>query len=155
MLDTQTFARKPFYVQAVRVSEQNFDAIAKWVGGEILEAKQGRFVKVDVARFLYERQTQAFVGDWVLNSKTGDQDNFKVYTDAAFRRSFDLVSMEEMVAPLAEKFSKTDAPKPGPRKTAINQPIVCGVCGADSTLLKVEGSLVSCLDGCLHEAQSV
>lgn len=104
-MKTQTFARKPFYVQALRVTQENFDAIAKWVKGEIRESKQGKFVEVDVQRFLYERQRQAFVGDWILSSKTGETESFKVYTDTAFRKSFDEVPVDELAKQLKSHFA--------------------------------------------------
>ena len=104
-MKTETFARKPFYVQALRVTEENFQQIAEWVGGEIREVKQGKYVEVDVQRFLYERQRQAFVGDWILSSKVGETTSFKVYTDTAFRKSFDAVPVDELAAQLKAHFA--------------------------------------------------
>ena len=104
-MKTTTFARKPFYVQALRVTEENFEQVAKWVGGAIHEVKQGKFIEVDVQRFLYERQKQAFVGDWILASKVGEKDSFKVYTDAAFRKSFDEVPVDELAKTLKQHFA--------------------------------------------------
>lgn len=87
MLKTHKFARKPFYVDAVRVSETNMEEAAKWCEGEIHTNEEGRFIKVTVHRPLTERQTQAFVGDWVLFAGSG----YKVYTPKAFDKSFEKV----------------------------------------------------------------
>lgn len=104
-METQTYARKPFYVQAVRVTEENFEKVAEWTGGEIQSAKQGKFIKVDVQKVIYERQTQAFVGDWVLNSQNGEVNSFKVYTNAAFTKSFEIVKTDDLAAQLAAHFA--------------------------------------------------
>lgn len=82
---TETYTRKPFEIQAVRVTEENMVAVAKWCGGEINQANGKHFIKVDVTRPLNEKQTKAFVGDWVLKVK----ESFKVYTHKAFSHCFD------------------------------------------------------------------
>lgn len=86
---TEKYIRKPFSIDAVQVTEENIDEIAKWCGGEIITEKRGRkdirYVKVRVNRPLNERQTKAFVGDWVLYAGTG----YKVYTSKAFDACFE------------------------------------------------------------------
>lgn len=92
----QTYARRPFTVQAVRVTENNIGTVASWCGGEVHSsrfAKDGRvsnksFIKVLVQRPMNEKQTQAFVGDWVLRHSDG---SWKVYIDKAFQAIFALV----------------------------------------------------------------
>ena len=87
-LKTHKFARKTFYVDAVRVSENNMEAVAEWCGGEIVtDHEDGAHVKVKVHRPITERQTMAFIGDWVLWAGNG----FKVYTPKAFDKSFEKV----------------------------------------------------------------
>lgn len=87
-MKTHKFARKPFYVDAVRVSEANLADVATWCEGTPEETDDGQaYIKVKVHRPLTERQTQAFVGDWVLFAGTG----FKVYTPKAFDKSFEKV----------------------------------------------------------------
>lgn len=87
----EKFVRKPFFVDAVKVTEENLDAVAKWCGGVVKtvaasgERKEASYIKVDVQRPLHENQTKAFPGSWVLASGS----NFKVYTNKAFRASFD------------------------------------------------------------------
>jgi hypothetical protein len=87
-MKTHKFARKPFYVDAVRVSEDNIAEVAEWCQGEVLsDGDEGKYVKVRVHRPLTDRQTKAFIGDWVLYAGTG----FKVYTPKAFDKSFEKV----------------------------------------------------------------
>ena len=103
----QRFVRMPFYVDAVQVTSANMEDVAKWCGGDIrtsgkpdrdvqnaLEGGPGttpeRYVKVRVQTPRNDRQSQAFVGDWVLYAGTG----YKVYTDRAFKKSFESVDDE-------------------------------------------------------------
>lgn len=87
-MKTHKFARKPFYVDAVRVSEANIEEVAQWCNGKVMENEDGqRYVKVTVLRPLNDRQTEAFIGDWVLYAGTG----FKVYTTKAFDKAFEKV----------------------------------------------------------------
>ena len=87
MLKTHKFARKAFHVDAVRVSESNIEEVAEWCQGTIKEGPDGKFIQVKVHRPLTERQTQAYIGDWVLCAGTG----FKVYVPKAFDKSFEKV----------------------------------------------------------------
>lgn len=86
-LQISTYQRKPFFVEAVRVTEENISELAEWCSGEAKESKTdagGSFIKVKVHRPLNERQTRAYPGDWVLYAGTG----YKVYTDQAFQKCF-------------------------------------------------------------------
>ena len=90
MLQVDTYERQPYNVEAVPVTAANMEEVAEWCGGDIRtmkkpgEAKPKKYIKVRVHRPLAEKQTQAFVGDWVLYAGTG----YKVYTDNAFKKSF-------------------------------------------------------------------
>ena len=107
---TQKYLRKPFTVDAVRVTAENIEQVAKWCNGEIKEGKRGpnteKYVSVPVAKPLNERQTMAFKGDWVLFSAG----SFKVYTNRAFEQSFEPymhtveVAGQEALDGLAAKF---------------------------------------------------
>lgn len=93
MLKIRKFGRKTFYVDAVRVTSENIDEVAEWCRGDVRVLENStrqvaKYVKVRVHRPLEDRQTQAFVGDWVLYAGTG----FKVYTPKAFEKSFDPVT---------------------------------------------------------------
>lgn len=89
---TTKYVRKPFYVDAIQVTEDNLDLVAQWCKGSVqhLEDPNGvptdHYVKVNVQRPLNEKQTKAYVGDWVLNASG----SFKVYTQRAFDNSFQL-----------------------------------------------------------------
>lgn len=96
MVNTVKYVRKPFEVQAVQVTEENFEDVASWCGGTIVttrapkevdglgDAEEKRYIKVNVSRPLNERQTQAYVGDWLLEAEKG----LKVYADGPFTRNF-------------------------------------------------------------------
>jgi hypothetical protein len=89
-IETETYVRKPLEVQAIQVTEENMFDVAKWCGGRIqisVEDEKTKFVGVSVLNPLSIRQTEAYVGDWVLKSDTG----YKVYTTKAFKQGFDLV----------------------------------------------------------------
>lgn len=91
MFETVKYVRKPFHIDAVRVTAKNIDEVASWCGGDVRTSEENKkYVKVRVHRPLNDRQTMAFVGDWVLYAGTG----FKVYTHKAFISSFERVSGE-------------------------------------------------------------
>lgn len=104
-IETEKYARTTFYVDAVQVTAENMEDVAKWCGGELAtETRQGRrlvrYIKVDVNNPMSERQTKAFIGNWVLKGGTG----FKVYTDKAFQGCFQKV----LPAPTAEDIWRDD-----------------------------------------------
>lgn len=111
MIETAKYARKPFQVDAVQVTAENINEVAEWCQGEVLTSQpQERdtaepYIKVRVHRALNERQTKAFVGDWVLYAGLG----YKVYTDKAFGKSFKpLEGTERDAATQAEKLQPED-----------------------------------------------
>lgn len=96
-VDTQKYIRKPLYVDAVRVTVDNFDEVVAWCQGDVEseEVPPGsgtikKFIKVRVNNPKNPRQTKAFVGDWILYTDRG----YKVYTNKPFRAAFDLVDEE-------------------------------------------------------------
>jgi len=94
-MQTERYCRKPFHVEAIQVTDDNMEEIAAWCGGEIRTSNvkdhatqqevSARYVKVPVRHPLSERQTKAFVGEWVLFANNG----YKVYLPLAFERNFD------------------------------------------------------------------
>ena len=89
-MQTASYSRKSFTVEAVRVNKSNMEEVAQWCGGVIVtqttrESKTERFIHVDVVNPTSPRQEQAFVGDWVLKTDS----MWKVYTNRAFLRSFE------------------------------------------------------------------
>lgn len=85
-MQTNRYNRKSFSVDAVQVTEENMEEVAKWCQGQIREENSRKYIQVRVVRPLTERQTKAFAGDWILYAGTG----YKVYTNKAFVGSFDL-----------------------------------------------------------------
>lgn len=89
MLETTKYARKPFVVEGVRVTDENMEDVAAWCNGDIRtnteDGSNKRYIKVRVHRPLTDRQSMAFAGDWVLYAGTG----YKVYTNKAFHKSFE------------------------------------------------------------------
>lgn len=91
MLEIGKYVRKPFHIDAVRVTDENIGEVASWASGEVRTDSDGsKYVKVRVHHPLNPRQTQAYVGDWVLFAGTG----YKVYTPKAFTNSFEPVPAE-------------------------------------------------------------
>lgn len=88
-IETQKYIRKPLYVDAVRVTVDNFEDIATWCQGEIRQdetpGSNKRYIKVRVQYPMNPRQTKAFVGDWILYTDRG----YKVYLNKAFQMAFD------------------------------------------------------------------
>jgi hypothetical protein len=115
MISTSRYARKPFYVDAIQVTAENMEEVAAWCLGEIrqfetepseLGSRTNNYIKVRVHRPMNERQTKAYVGDWVLYAGTG----YKVYTPKAFEASFDATrEADTMILP---KEKTSDEPHP-------------------------------------------
>lgn len=88
-IDSQTFKRKDFFVEALRITPENMEQAAEWCKGAVENnssaEKPEYYIDVPVRHALNERQKKAFPGDWLLKAGTG----FKVYKDKAFRNNFD------------------------------------------------------------------
>lgn len=105
-MQLEKYVRKPFEIEAVQVTEENFEEVASWCKGELQTTddsapevdRSNCFIKVKVFKPMGDRQTQAYAGDWVLFFNGG----FKVYLDASFQRSFEKVdgdnSFDQVVA---------------------------------------------------------
>lgn len=96
-INTETYIRKPLYVEAVQVTEENFNEIRAWVSGKIEKDGSRKFIRVFVKDPKVPRQSKAYVGDWILWTERGGH---KVYTPKAFERDFDL--MESPTLPAAD-----------------------------------------------------
>jgi hypothetical protein len=88
MLKTEKFERVPFTIDAVQVTSENMEEVAKWCKGEVktetFKGRKATFIEVDVSRPMTERQKKAMVGDWVLFAGRG----YKCYTNKAFNECF-------------------------------------------------------------------
>jgi len=103
-IEPKTFSRKPFEVQAVQVTEENFEAVAKWCGGKIVtvqgsesttvQAAPDRYIQVLVSRPMTRRQTEARLGDWILYASKG----YKVYGNRPFIKNFNEKSGDILVS---------------------------------------------------------
>ena len=93
---TVKYIRKPLFVAAVRITGANFDEVADWCQGEVQQEEVSgkgsgkKFIRVRVHNPKNPRQTKGFVGDWLLYTERG----YKVYTNKAFRASFDEATEE-------------------------------------------------------------
>lgn len=83
-MDTNNFFRKPFSVEAINVTAENIIEAAAWCDGKVHTDPHGSYIRVQVHKPMSNRQTKAYIGDWILKSQRG----YKVYTDAAFTASF-------------------------------------------------------------------
>ncbi len=86
-METTKYVRKPFFIDAVQVTEDNLEDVAKWASGDIrTDNENKKYIKVRVYMPKNDRQSKAYIGDWVLYAGTG----FKVYTTKAFSASFEV-----------------------------------------------------------------
>jgi hypothetical protein len=92
VLEVRKYVRRPFAVEAVEVTKDNLRDVARWCGGRVRTSgeedpahKGEKYIHVLVKNPLNDRQTRAYVGDWVLSAKAG----FKVYTPKAFTSAFE------------------------------------------------------------------
>ena len=83
---TDRYVRNPLYVDAVQVTEQNFRELSEWCQGDIRTDGTQEYIRVRVHTPKSARQTQAFVGDWILYTDKG----YKVYSNMAFTENFTL-----------------------------------------------------------------
>ncbi len=99
-VEVEIWERRPFYVEAVCVTDDNMETVAAWCKGRITTVKSdgdARYIKVHVKNPMNARQTKAFIGDWVLKSR----DSFKVYKEESFVKVFaksDKTTLPEEIA---------------------------------------------------------
>ncbi len=125
MLETMQYIRKSFNIDAVQVTGDNIQEVSKWVDSEVRSDDSGQYVKVRVHRPLNDRQTKAYLGDWVLYAGTG----YKVYTAKAFAQSFEQVSGESRMV-------DTSAPKRSTKNPRDTQVEIVGVIEGDVVVPK-------------------
>lgn len=91
-MQIESYDRRPFRVEAIKVTKVNLQEVADWCKGKVKTTppRKGdngvgvKYIRVRINRAVTDRQTQAMVGDWVLKTESG----FKVYPERAFRNSF-------------------------------------------------------------------
>lgn len=117
----QDHIRKPFVVGAVQITPMNMAEVAAACGGEVRHdgKKEGHFsrdyIKVKVKVAITERQTEGYVGDWIVRQGR----TFKVYPDKQFRSTFDLhnggpVEKKQQSRPKSQGQKRKPQPKRGP-----------------------------------------
>lgn len=88
MVAVQKYVSVPIEVEAVEVTAENLEDIAVWCNGELrtasIDENPVTYIKVPVKRPRTERQTKAFVGDWILKTPIA----IKVYNPIAFKKNF-------------------------------------------------------------------
>lgn len=82
------FMRQPFFVSGFKVTIENMEEIAKWCEGYVIREAERPFIRVPVDRPTNRRQTEAYVGTWVLISKQRGEKSFKVYTEEWLLKNF-------------------------------------------------------------------
>ena len=102
-ITTIRYIRKPLFVDAVKITPDNFVEVAGWCQGEIRALETDKvitttkvdpslcYIRVRVHNPKNPRQTQLRVGDWLLYTDRG----YKVYTEKAFFNSFEEAQAEE------------------------------------------------------------
>ena len=119
-IETQKYSRRPFDVEAVRVTKTNMGDVADWCKGNVVDVpgtettKAESFIQVDVHAPANERQSRAFPGDYVLLLEGGK--SFKVYTTKAFNKNFVPSESDGIFVRhhASTKSKKADKPEPKP-----------------------------------------
>lgn len=123
-IETAKYSRRPFDVEAVRVTWENMEQVAEWCSGEIVvpEKPQGKgrdltYIQVPVYSPADERQSRAFPGDFVLLQNGSN--SFKVYTAKAFNKNFvKTENLEQEVRRSSDIRPKKPSKKPNSPKPA-------------------------------------
>lgn len=102
-ITTTQFIKKPLYVEAVRITRDNFSEVVKWCKGQVRtehanhpQSPGKKYIKIEAHNPINTRQTKAYIGDWILRTERG----FKVYSHKNFIESFDeVVQLEHTTEP--------------------------------------------------------
>lgn len=83
-----TYTRKPFTVEAVEITEENIENVAKLIGveGEVRDKDGAKYITVD--KRIVPNIHRAFVGWWL--TRMGD--NLRCYSPKIFTDQFELAS---------------------------------------------------------------
>lgn len=107
--------RIPFFATAYQVTEENLQEIAAWCQGHVIDNDDRPFVRVPVIRPTHNKQTQAYVNDWVVATHQKGEKSFKVYTDEWLWKQFYEMpadAYDNGTRGLAMKDEKKDIPRP-------------------------------------------
>lgn len=103
------FMRIPFFVQGYCVTEEDMQDIAKWCEGHVITTSAGSFIRVPVLRPTHKKQTEAYIGDWVIVSNSHKGLVYKVYTQEWLDKTFTALPDEPLVWDIS-----ADIEKPAP-----------------------------------------
>lgn len=112
-MEITRYQRKPQYVQAVRVTNDNFLDVVAWCQGSIVTPGQtfsldrlreieDKYIQVRVNNPMKPKHSRAYVGDWVLYS---EYKGYQVYTQGAFKNAFDRAPEEKSVEQAVEELA--------------------------------------------------
>lgn len=84
------YIRRPFIVVGHKVTRENMAKVAEWCGGEVIEGEERTYIKVPVKRPTHKRQTEAWLGNYVVRSSAAFDGGFtyKVYTEDYLDKEF-------------------------------------------------------------------
>ena len=118
MHTTERYVRKPQYVHAIRVTEDNFLDVVAWCQGSIvtpgqtfslgtLKSIEDKYIQVRVNNPMKPKHSRAYVGDWVLYS---EYKGYQVYTHGAFRNAFDKAPESKSVEQKVQELRSEQVP---------------------------------------------
>lgn len=100
-MQLKSFVRKPLYINAVQVTEENMEEVAEYFAEEgariEVEDDGTRYIKIDVKIIVNRRLTMAKAGDWVTMSTVPvvrkgvveTKRSLRVFLDKAFKKEFE------------------------------------------------------------------
>lgn len=86
-MDFQTFSRKPFAVEAVQITEENIEEVAKLIG-EVRVKDDVKYIALD--KRIVPNIHRAYVGWWL----TRMADNLRCYSPKIFEEQFELAGAD-------------------------------------------------------------
>lgn len=108
------FVRRPFKVEAIRITEENIDEIAALIGEVKVHNKSGeKFILLD--KRIVPSMARAFVGWWV----TKFNDNLRVYSNKIFLEQFTVC--DEGWVTWFELADEAAEPEPDAPKVTVNE----------------------------------
>ncbi len=134
IMDIKNARRKTFDVEFVEVTQENLLEVGDWCGGQIVLDDGSSHIKLATPNVVNNRQSNAYVGDFVLKSPTG----FRSFSAKAFKNTFEilpnrntLAKDEEIVPPVVAsptrvKASELGAPEPANLKEAMDRDAMQG-----------------------------
>lgn len=90
------YMRIPFFIQAVRISDENMNGVAEWCGGHVIPDPNGAFVLVPHRGSAPESQYKGIAGSYVTRSVQRGIVNWKVMTSSQLNQQFNSVSLEAL-----------------------------------------------------------